>query len=151
MKTLATVITISVSSMITFICSYFYNMTLSHYEQYLALIAVIFVDGFFGIIAGIKREGFQTRKALKVLQTAVVWVILLTMLLSVEHAFKGMGWLSETILIPFLIFQIMSALKNASMSGFIKAQLINHILDQFDQHKGLRQPLTRKPRKNTKS
>jgi hypothetical protein len=126
-------------------------MTLSHYEQYLALIAVIFVDGFFGIIAGIKREGFQTRKALKVLQTAVVWVILLTMLLSVEHAFKGMGWLSETILIPFLIFQIMSALKNASMAGFIKTQLINHILDQFDQHKGLRHPVTRKPRKNTKS
>ena len=151
MKTLITAITISVSSMIAFICTYFYNMTLSHYEQYLALTAVIFVDGFFGIIAGIKREGFQTRKALKVLQTTVVWVILLTMLLSVEHAFNGMGWLSETILIPFLVFQIMSALKNASMAGFIKAHLINHILDQFDQHKGLRQPTTKKPRKTTKS
>jgi phage-related holin len=125
-------------------------MTLSHYEQYLALISVIFVDGFFGIIAGIKREGFQTRKALKVLQTTVVWVILLTMLLTVEHAFKGMGWLSETILIPFLVFQIMSALKNASMAGFIKAQFLNYILDQFDQHKGLRQIATRKPRKTTK-
>lgn len=151
MKALITTITLSVTSMLTFICTYFYNMTLSHYEQYLALVAVIFVDGFFGCIAGVKREGFQTRKALKVLQTAVVWVILLTMLLSVEHAFKGMGWLSETILIPFLVFQIMSALKNASMAGFIKIQLINHILDQFDQHKGLRQPATKKPRKNTKS
>jgi phage-related holin len=126
-------------------------MTLSHYEQYLALISVIFVDGFFGIIAGIKREGFQTRKALKVLQTTVVWVILLTMLLTVEHAFKGMGWLSETILIPFLVFQIMSALKNASMAGFIKAQFLNYVLDQFDQHKGLRSIATKKPRKTTKS
>jgi hypothetical protein len=150
MKTLAITLTVTVTSMITFICTYFYNMTLSHYEQYLALISVIFVDGFFGIIAGIKREGFQTRKALKVLQTAVVWVILLTMLLTVEHAFKGMGWLSETILIPFLVFQIMSALKNASMAGFIKAQFLNYILDQFDQHKGLRQIATRKPRKTTK-
>lgn len=151
MKTLAITLTVTVTSMITFICSYFYNMTLSHYEQYLALIAVIFVDGFFGIIAGIKREGFQTRKALKVLQTTVVWVILLTMLLTVEQAFKGMGWLSETILIPFLVFQIMSALKNASMAGFIKAQLINYVLDQFDQHKGLRELPTKKPRKTTKS
>ncbi len=150
MKTLAITLTVTVTSMITFICTYFYNMTLSHYEQYLALISVIFVDGFFGIIAGIKREGFQTRKALKVLQTTVVWVILLTMLLTVEHAFKGMGWLSETILIPFLVFQIMSALKNASMAGFIKAQFLNYILDQFDQHKGLRQIATRKPRKTTK-
>jgi hypothetical protein len=151
MKTLAITLTVTVTSMIAFICSYFYNMTLSHYEQYLALIAVIFVDGFFGIIAGIKREGFQTRKALKVLQTTVVWVILLTMLLTVEQAFKGMGWLSETILIPFLVFQIMSALKNASMAGFIKAQLINYVLDQFDQHKGLRELPTKKPRKTTKS
>jgi hypothetical protein len=151
MKTLAITLTVTVTSMITFICTYFYNMTLSHYEQYLALISVIFVDGFFGIIAGIKREGFQTRKALKVLQTTVVWVILLTMLLTVEHAFKGMGWLSETILIPFLVFQIMSALKNASMAGFIKAQFLNYVLDQFDQHKGLRSIATKKPRKTTKS
>ncbi len=151
MKTLTVTLTVTVTSMITFICTYFYNMTLSHYEQYLALVSVIFVDGFFGCIAGVKREGFQTFKALKVLQTTVVWVILLTMLLSVEHAFKGMGWLSETILIPFLVFQIMSALKNASMAGFIKAQFLNYILDQFDQHKGLRQIATKKPRKTTKS
>ena len=151
MKALVTTITLSVASMITFICTYFYNMTLSHYEQYLALTAVIFVDGFFGCIAGIKREGFQTRKALKVLQTTVVWIVLLTMLLSVEHAFKGMGWLSETILIPFLIFQIMSALKNASMAGFIQVQFLNYVLDQFDQHKGLRQLAAKKPRKTNKS
>ncbi len=151
MKSIPLAISLVLTTTMTFISTYFYNLTLDHYEQYLALIAVIFVDGFFGIIAGIKRDGFQTRKALKVLQTSVVWIVLLTMLLSVEHAFKGMGWLSETILIPFLIFQIMSALKNASMSGFIKAQLINHILDQFDQHKGLRQSTTKKPRKTTKS
>ena len=150
MKALVTTITLSVTSMITFICTYFYNMTLSHYEQYLALIAVIFVDGVFGCIAGTKKEGFQTRKALKVLQTTVVWIVLLTMLLSVEQAFKGMGWLSETILIPFLVFQIMSALKNASMAGFIQAQFLNYVLDQFDQHKGFRQIATKKPRKTTK-
>jgi hypothetical protein len=30
----------------------------------------------------------------------------------------------------------MSALKNASMSGFIKADMLNVILDKFDKHKG---------------
>jgi hypothetical protein len=58
--------------------------------------------------------------------------------LSVEDAYKGTGWLSETILIPFIVFQIMSALKNASMAGFIKAKLLNQILDKFDDHKGVR-------------
>jgi phage-related holin len=93
-------------------------------------------DGFFGVIAGIKREGFQTCKALKVLRTTVTWIVILTVLLLVEQGFTGTGWLSETILIPFIVFQLMSALKNASMSGFIKADMLNTILDKFDKHKG---------------
>ena len=37
---------------------------------------------------------------------------------------------------PFIVFQLISALKNASMSGFIKTELLNKILDKIDQHKG---------------
>jgi phage-related holin len=96
----------------------------------------VFIDGFFGVIAGTKREGFQTRKAIKVLQTTAVWVLILTVLLSVEQAFRGTAWLSETILVPFMVFQLISALKNASMAGFIKATVLNRILDALDNHKG---------------
>ena len=46
--------------------------------------------------------------------------------------------MSETIIIPFLIFQLISALKNASMAGFIKMDLLNQILDKIDNHKGIR-------------
>lgn len=122
--------------MISFIWSYFFNLTMDNHEQYLALTSVVLLDGFFGIIAGSKREGFQTRKAIKVLYTLVVWIMFLTVLLVVERGFAGTMWLSETILIPFLIFQLMSALKNASMAGFIKADLLNTILDKIDNHKG---------------
>ena len=52
---------------VSFLCSYFLELTMGNAEQYLALIAVIFIDGFFGIASGIKREGFQTRKAVRVL------------------------------------------------------------------------------------
>jgi phage-related holin len=107
-------------------------------EQFLALIAVIFIDGFFGILAGIKREGFQTRRAVKVLQRAVTWVGFLTVILMVEKGFAGTAWLSETIIIPFIVLQLMSALKNASMAGFIKAELLNDLLDRIDKHKGIR-------------
>ena len=37
-----------------------------------------------------------------------------------------------------MIFQIISALKNASMAGFIQVGLLNEILDKIDQHKGIR-------------
>ena len=126
----------SVSTIMAFICSYFFNLAMSNSDQYLALVGVVLSDGFFGVIAGTKREGFQTFKALKVLRTLVTWVILLTVLLMVEQGFKGTSWLSETILVPFIVFQLISALKNASMSGFIDIAALNSILDKIDLHKG---------------
>ena len=137
MKT-SSAILLSCTGAAAFICSYFYNLSIDNADQYLGLISVMFLDGFFGIIAGIKREGFQTRKALKVLRTTAIWIAILTVLLSVEKGFRGTAWLSETIIIPFLVFQLISALKNASMAGWIKSDLVNTILDKIDHHKGER-------------
>ena len=113
-------------------------MAISNSDQYLALVAVVMMDGFFGVIAGIKREGFQTCKAIKVLKTLATWIIILTVILMVEKGFAGTKWLSETILVPFVVFQLMSTLKNASLAGFIKLEVLNTILDKFDNHKGVR-------------
>ena len=123
---------------ITFLCSYFYDLTMSNYEQYLAIVGVMFLDGVFGMIAGCKREGFQTRKAIKVLRNTVAWMVILTVILMVEQGFAGTAWLSEVIVVPFMVFQLISALKNASMAGFIQMSLLNQILDKIDKHKGIR-------------
>jgi phage-related holin len=139
MKTNALFLTAAISTTMSFICSYFMELYMGNAEQYLALIAVVFVDGFFGISAGIKREGFQTRKAVRVLQRAIGWIVFLTVILMVEKGFAGTAWLSETIIVPFIVLQLLSALKNASMSGFIKAEELNKILDRIDNHKGKRE------------
>ena len=136
MKTTTVATYIAISTTVSFIWTYFFNLTMANAEQYLAVVSVVLLDGFFGIVAGAKREGFQTCKAVKVLRTLVTWICILTTLLLVERGFTGTGWLSETILLPFIVFQIMSALKNASMAGFIKHSLLNEILDKFDKHKG---------------
>ena len=118
-----------------FVCSYFFNLAMENSEQYLAVVAVIFMDGFFGVIAGIKREGFKTYKAVRILKTLVAWIITLTALIMVEAGFKGTSWLSETILIPLIVFQVISALKNAEQAGFIKNEALAAILDKIDKHK----------------
>jgi hypothetical protein len=123
----------------SFLCSYFLNLTMDNAEQYLAIVAVLLLDGFFGVWAGVKREGFKTYKALKILKNISAWVIILTVILMVEKGFLGAGWMSETIIIPFMVFQLISALKNASMAGFIKMDELNKILDRIDKHKGFRQ------------
>jgi len=122
-----------------FIGSYLMDVTMGNAEQYMAVMLVLLLDGFFGIIAGVKREGFKTYKALKVLKNMFAWMVILTVILSIELGFKGTSWLSETIIAPFMVFQMASALKNASMAGFIKNELLNEILDKIDSHKGKRQ------------
>lgn len=131
-----TLLLISTATTISFLCTYMFNITMNNVEQYLAVVAAVVLDGFFGIIAGTKNEGFKTFKALKVLRTLVVWIMFLTTLLIIEKGFPGTGWLSETILIPFVVFELISALKNASMAGFINAKLLTEILDKIDLHKG---------------
>lgn len=128
----------AISASTAYVLSYILDVTTNNIEQYMAVIAVMFMDGFFGICAGVKREGFKTYKAIQVLRNIFTWIVILTVTLMVEKGFTGTNWLSEVIITPFLIFQIISALKNASMAGFIKTKLLNNILDQIDKHKGER-------------
>ena len=82
---------ILLSSMISFgfICSYFMELTMRNAEQYLAIATLIFADGLFGVIAGIKREGFKTYKAIRILRTLIFWVVILTVILVIEQSIPG--------------------------------------------------------------
>lgn len=126
---------LATTAALSFVCTYFFNLAMENSEQYLAVVAVIFMDGFFGVIAGTKREGFKTYKAVRILKTLVAWIITLTALIMVEAGFKGTSWLSETILIPLIVFQVISALKNAEQAGFIKNDALAAILNKIDRHK----------------
>ena len=130
---------LGLTSVCTFLGTYLMNLTMGNSEQYMAVLSVLLLDGFFGVIAGMKREGFKTYKALRTLKNIFAWELILTVVLTIELGFDGTSWLSETILAPFMVFQLISALKNASMAGFIKNELLNEILDRIDSHKGKRQ------------
>jgi phage-related holin len=138
LKSTSMQIYLAATTTISFICTYFLDLTIDNAEQYIAIMGILTIDGIFGIIAGTKREGFKTYKALKIVKSLITWVLLLSGVLMIEQSFNGMGWLSETIIAPFIIFQLISALKNASMAGLISNDLLNIILDKIDSHKGNR-------------
>jgi len=85
------------TTLLAFLGTYFLKLGADNIEQYLAVVAVVFIDGFFGVWAGTKMEGFKTHKALSVLKTLMVWVFMLTGILMIEKGFEGTFWLSETI------------------------------------------------------
>jgi phage-related holin len=131
MKTLL----IAFTTVCAFLGTYFLKLTADNFEQFLAIVSVVSLDGFFGVWAGTKKEGFQTRKALKVLNTLVGWVVILSVVLLVEKGFDGTFWLSETICAPFIIFQLISALKNAHTVGIIDNSVLSQVLEKIDRHK----------------
>jgi phage-related holin len=128
-------LTLTFTAAVTFLCTYFLNLAMDNAEQFLAVIALVFMDGFFGILAGIRREGFKTYKALKVLKTATTWLAILTGLLMIERGFAGTSWLSETVIVPFIIFEIISILKNAASVGLIEHSILVQVLEKIDRHK----------------
>ena len=129
---------VGIASFCTYMCTYLFNLSMENMEQYLAVVAVLWLDGIFGIWAGVKREGFKTYKALKITRSTFVWLAILTVILMVEKGFTGTAWLSEVVIVPFMVLQLISALKNASMAGLIKVEELNKILDRIDKHKGFR-------------
>lgn len=133
MKT--SLLAITFTTVCAFVGSYFLKLTADNAEQYLAIVAVVFIDGFFGVWAGTKLEGFKTCKAVSVVKTLLVWVFMFTGILMIEKGFQGTFWLSETICAPFVLFQLISALKNAARADLIKNELLQIILQKIDQHK----------------
>ena len=125
----------TITALCAFVGSYFLNITVDNAEQYLTVVAIVFMDGFFGIWAGTKSEGFKTYKAIRVLKTLLVWVFMLTGILMIEKSFEGTFWLSETVITPFILFELISALKNAERAGLINNELLTTILNKIDKHK----------------
>jgi hypothetical protein len=65
----------------------------------------------------------------------VSWIVILTGVLMIEKGFDGTFWLSETLCAPFIIFQLISALKNAHTVGVINNSVLSQVLEKIDQHK----------------
>jgi len=135
MKT--TTILYTITTFFAFLSSFFFNLGIDNAEQYLAVVSAVLIDGFFGIWAGSKIEGFKTKRGLKVLTTLFTWVLLLTGILLIEKGFQGTAWLSETVCAPFILFQLISAFKNAARAGLIRNELLRILLDKVDKHKSL--------------
>ena len=55
-------IVLLITTALSFILSYFFELTIENYQQYFAVLGVVMLDGVFGLIAGIRREGFMTYK-----------------------------------------------------------------------------------------
>jgi hypothetical protein len=101
----------------------------------MGVVVVVVSDWVMGTILALKNKVWHTRKAIKIIYYIFAYSTILFTVLAVEKAHPSAFFLSETIIMPILVFQIISTLKNASLIGFIPQGLLLNILNNIDSYK----------------
>jgi len=122
-------------SIIGAILGYFTNLITDNGYAFAAVAAVVGLDFIFGVINAVKNNNFQTGKALKVVEYLFTYWLILAVTLSIELGFQGTQWMSEAIMIPILVFTLVSRKKNASLFGVLPKGLLLKILENIDSYK----------------
>lgn len=123
------------ATIIASLLAYMQVIIIDNINMFVAIFWVELLDFVFGVILAIKRHEFKTRKAIKIVYYLSTYWAILFVVLSIEKAHPAAYWASEGIVLPILIFQIISALKNAAEIGLIPNGLLKEILKSIDKHK----------------
>jgi small basic protein len=111
------------------------NLMISEIFQFIAIVAVVLLDALFGISRALINKQFETRKAFKGVFMMVAFTSLLATVLIIEKGYPFASFLSETVLLPIIVFQVISILKNMQLLGLISGTLLDKIIDNIDKHK----------------
>ena len=123
------------ATIITSLLAYMQIIIVDNINMFVAIFWVVLLDFIFGAILAIKRHEFKTKKAIKIVYYLSTYWAILFVVLSIEKAHPAAYWASEGIVLPILIFQIISALKNAAEIELIPNGLLKELLKNIDRHK----------------
>lgn len=117
-----------------------FSTIISHFlvnkYQFIAVMAIVMADMFFGMSRALNEGTFKVKKAFKGIYMVVAFWLLLAVVLLIEKGFPFASFLSEAVLLPILLFQLISILKNMQILGLISNDTLNNILDKIDKQKG---------------
>ena len=117
------------------ITSQWVEMLIDAQDQFISIFFVVLLDATFGILKAFKLKNFQTKKTFKAVYMLVGFWLLLATVLTIEKGFPFASFLSEAILLPIILFQLISALKNMHLLGLIENSTLTKILANIDKHK----------------
>ena len=135
---------IAINIFLTFLgamVGYFSILVLENQHAFIAITGVVALDWIFGMwkAAVTKlpngKTAFENGKAIKIAWYLVTYWLVLSVVLMIEKGFPFASWLSEAIMLPIIVFQLISALKNASKIGLIPKGVLLKILENIDSYK----------------
>lgn len=125
----------SVVTGVSLLVSYIYNLALPHAAIFFAIIGVCFFDWVLGSVLAFKRGKWESRRAVKVFVYVLVYSTLLLILAQIEEAFVTTVWIVEGVMMPIILIQLVSVLKNMNKLGLISNELLKQFLDKIEKNK----------------
>ena len=123
------------ATFISFMAGYFNILVLDNVNLFMAVFCVVAGDWFFGSVLAVRNGKWETRKALNIVWYLTGYWIIVFIVLSIEKAHPAAFFLSEAVVMPILIFQVISMLKNTSMLGILPQGLLLQMLKNIDSYK----------------
>lgn len=117
------------------VLAYFKLLILENQAAFEAITWVVTIDCIVGVTLALKNRNFETQKFLKVLYYFATYFALTAMVIKVEQGFPSAFWLSEALLMPLLVGQIVSIAKNLTLLKIITNPTLVKILANIDKHK----------------
>ena len=143
-RTMVEAVITAVTLFLFSIFAHYQTMFQEHNSMFIAIWSVVWLDWGFGVWLAIRNSKFETRKALKVLYYSVAYTSMLVVVLEVKKGFPSAFWMSDGIIMPILIFQTISILKNMSLLKIIPQGLFLEILKKIDNYKEINLDITDK-------
>lgn len=122
------------------ILGYFNVTIIENKDLFISILIVVIGDWIFGTIRAIKNKKWETQKAMKLIYYVFAYSVIVFVILSIEKANPSAFFLSDAIIMPILVFQTISMLKNASLIGLIPNGLLLQILEKIDAYKHPKTP-----------
>ena len=125
----------SLAAIIGAIVGYIFDLVDGSRDAFVVIGFVLALDWVLAVILALTNKRFETRRALKILYSFVFYSTLLAVMLLIERGFDYASWLAEAVMLPLIIFQVVSILKNASLLGLVPQGVFLQILANIDQYK----------------
>ena len=122
-------------TLLSFLFAYGKVLILDNINLFIAIGVVVIIDWIFGVMIAIKNKKFETQKALKIVYYLITYWSMLFAVLSIEKGFPSAFWLTEAIIMPILVFQIISMIKNLMLLGVINNSLAKQMFKNIDKYK----------------
>lgn len=145
-RTLNELIFNSIVTLFSLIFGYFHSMFLEKTDLFLTVLLIVLIDNLLGQCIAYKTKKYnkrtkkwgtswETQKALKGVYYIVGYSAIVAVVLSIQRGFPAAGFLDEAVVLPILIFQLVSILKNASLLGLLPQGLLLQMLENIDNYK----------------